>query len=48
MFKTKAVTMADKLLPAFNTPTGIPMAMVNARTYVVSYLYLSELETILF
>ena len=34
MFKDKAVMIADKLLPAFNTPTGIPMAMVNVRTYV--------------
>jgi mannosyl-oligosaccharide alpha-1,2-mannosidase len=32
MFKTKAVEIADKLLPAFNTPTGIPMAMVNLHT----------------
>jgi len=34
MFKMKAVEVADKLMPAFSTPTGIPMAMVNGRTYV--------------
>ena len=32
MFKKKAKLVADKLLPAFNTPTGIPMSMVNIRT----------------
>ncbi|XP_070568664.1 mannosyl-oligosaccharide 1,2-alpha-mannosidase IA-like [Ptychodera flava] len=32
VFKAKAVEVADKLLPAFNTPTGIPMAMVNVRS----------------
>ncbi|XP_041354886.1 mannosyl-oligosaccharide 1,2-alpha-mannosidase IA-like [Gigantopelta aegis] len=32
MFKNKAKQVADKLLPAFNTPTGIPMSMVNIRT----------------
>ncbi|XP_006815977.1 mannosyl-oligosaccharide 1,2-alpha-mannosidase IA-like [Saccoglossus kowalevskii] len=32
IFKMKAVEVADKLLPAFNTPTGIPMAMVNVKT----------------
>ncbi|XP_064628473.1 mannosyl-oligosaccharide 1,2-alpha-mannosidase IA-like [Lineus longissimus] len=29
MYKDKAIMIADKLLPAFNTPTGIPYAMVN-------------------
>ena len=29
MFKLKAVQIADKLLPAFNTPTGIPYGLVN-------------------
>merc|ERR1719158_1824005 len=31
LFKEKAVHIADKLLPAFNTPTGIPYALVNMR-----------------
>lgn len=31
IFKTKAVQLAEKLLPAFNTPTGIPWAMVNLK-----------------
>jgi Glycosyl hydrolase family 47 len=34
MFKNKAVEVANKLMPAFNTPTGIPMAMINIRTFV--------------
>ncbi|KAM9319527.1 mannosyl-oligosaccharide 1,2-alpha-mannosidase IB [Gastrophryne carolinensis] len=33
-FKTKAVLLAEKLLPAFNTPTGIPWAMVNLKSGV--------------
>ena len=31
IFKSKAVHIADKLLPAFNSPTGIPYALVNMR-----------------
>lgn len=34
VFKTKAVQLAEKLIPAFNTPTGIPWAMVNLKTGV--------------
>lgn len=29
VFKLKAKQVGDKLLPAFNSPTGIPWAMVN-------------------
>ncbi|KAK6187726.1 hypothetical protein SNE40_005686 [Patella caerulea] len=32
MFKNKAKMIADKLMPAFNTPTGIPQSMVNVKT----------------
>jgi mannosyl-oligosaccharide alpha-1,2-mannosidase len=32
MFKEKAVHIADKMLPAFNTPSGIPYALVNTAT----------------
>lgn len=32
MFKEKADHLAQKLLPAFNTPTGIPNALVNLKT----------------
>ncbi|KAL5010690.1 hypothetical protein ScPMuIL_012995 [Solemya velum] len=32
MFKDKALVIAKKLLPAFNTPTGIPHSMVNLKT----------------
>jgi len=31
LFKKKAVHIVDKLLPAFDTPTGIPFALVNMR-----------------
>ncbi|GAB0100370.1 alpha-1,2-Mannosidase [Sergentomyia squamirostris] len=34
LFKEKAVYVADKLLPAFQTPTGIPLALVNLKTGV--------------
>ncbi|XP_073166689.1 mannosyl-oligosaccharide 1,2-alpha-mannosidase IB isoform X4 [Lepidochelys kempii] len=34
VFKLKAVQLAGKLLPAFNTPTGIPWAMVNLKSGV--------------
>ncbi|XP_072736848.1 mannosyl-oligosaccharide 1,2-alpha-mannosidase IB isoform X3 [Ciconia boyciana] len=34
VFKIKAVQLAGKLLPAFNTPTGIPWAMVNLKSGV--------------
>ncbi|XP_035207175.1 mannosyl-oligosaccharide 1,2-alpha-mannosidase IA-like [Stegodyphus dumicola] len=32
MFKEKADQVAQKLLPAFNTPTGIPYAIVNLKS----------------
>ncbi|PIK39368.1 putative mannosyl-oligosaccharide 1,2-alpha-mannosidase IB-like [Apostichopus japonicus] len=32
MFKNKAAEIAEKLMPAFNTPTGIPFGLINART----------------
>ncbi|XP_018322492.1 mannosyl-oligosaccharide 1,2-alpha-mannosidase IA [Agrilus planipennis] len=32
LFRNKAQEIADKLLPAFNTPTGIPNALVNFKT----------------
>jgi mannosyl-oligosaccharide alpha-1,2-mannosidase len=32
LFKEKAQYVADKLLPAFQTPTGIPYALINFRT----------------
>lgn len=34
MFREKALHIAEKLLPAFNTPTGIPHALVNIGTGV--------------
>lgn len=32
VFKNQAKNVADKLLPAFNTPSGIPYAMINPTT----------------
>ena len=32
LFKEKAQYVADKLLPAFQTPTGIPYALINFRS----------------
>jgi len=32
IYKIKAVQIVDKLLPAFNTPTGIPNAILNLKT----------------
>lgn len=34
LFKKKAQEVADKLLPAFETETGIPMSLVNIQTGV--------------
>lgn len=36
VFRDKAQQIADKLLPAFQTPTGIPNALVNFKTGVRS------------
>ena len=32
IFKQKAVHIVDKLMPAFDTPTGIPYALINMRS----------------
>lgn len=32
MFRDKAQYVAEKLLPAFNTPTGIPYSLINIRS----------------
>ena len=32
LFKVKAAHIVDKMLPAFNTPTGIPYALVNMQS----------------
>lgn len=34
VFKDKAVEVADALLPAFETPTGLPHALINPSTKV--------------
>lgn len=35
MFRDKAEYIATKLLPAFHTQTGIPVALVNFKTGVI-------------
>ena len=35
MFLNKAVDLGDKLMPAFNSPSGIPFSDVNLRTGIV-------------
>lgn len=39
MFRDKAKAVADKLLPAFETPTGIPYALVNLENGVSSQIF---------
>lgn len=34
LYLQKAVELADRLMPAFRTSTGIPYSTVNLRTYV--------------
>ncbi|XP_067863038.1 mannosyl-oligosaccharide 1,2-alpha-mannosidase IA-like isoform X1 [Heptranchias perlo] len=34
LFKMKSIELGEKLLPAFNTPTGIPWALINLRSGV--------------
>ena len=34
MFRDKALHVAEKLTPAFKSPTGIPFALINMRTGV--------------
>lgn len=53
MFREKAQQIAEKLLPAFKTPTGIPHALVNMKTGVsriilVYYLILINIMVFLF
>lgn len=42
MFRDKAQQIADKLLPAFQTPTGVPYAIVNFKTGVSIILQLDH------
>ena len=32
LYKTKAIELAKKILPAFNTGTGLPYAAINLKT----------------
>lgn len=50
MYKDKAQEVADKLLPAFQTPTGIPHALVNIQRGVRTHIIIiySTISTISF
>ncbi|XP_076357633.1 mannosyl-oligosaccharide 1,2-alpha-mannosidase IA-like [Tachypleus tridentatus] len=48
MFKEKANEIAQKLLPVFNTPTGIPNAVINLKTGISkNYAWASSSSSIL-
>jgi mannosyl-oligosaccharide alpha-1,2-mannosidase len=34
MFLDKAVQVANALMPIFDTPTGLPLALINVQKYV--------------
>lgn len=38
-FISKAESIANLLLPIFDSPTGIPYALVNPKTYVIKFLF---------
>lgn len=44
LFKEKAQQIADKLLPAFQTQTGIPNALVNFKTGVRFFILILILK----
>jgi len=49
MFKLKAIDFADSMLPAFDTPTGLPVGVINLSTgevYNDTWSVLSELGTL--
>lgn len=53
IFRDKAEYVAKKLLPAFQTPTGIPHALINLKNGVSTYnswkyYYLNKLLTVTF
>lgn len=37
MYKDKSYQLAKKMLPAFDTPTGIPMALIQLNSGVIFY-----------
>nr|XP_021206977.2 mannosyl-oligosaccharide alpha-1,2-mannosidase IA [Bombyx mori] len=39
IFRDKAAEVADTLLPVFETPTGLPYALINPSTNVLQILY---------
>ena len=49
MFKLKAIDFADSMLPAFDTPTGLPIGVINLSTGEVfndTWSHLSEMGTL--
>ena len=47
IFKTKAVELARKMLPALNTATGIPNSLINLQKYVTHKLHIYKPQTAL-
>jgi len=41
LFKEKAVHVANLLLPAFDTPTGIPYSLINVNTWVLAVVLMN-------
>jgi len=37
IFLDKAVELADRMAPAFDTPNGLPMTQINFHTYVYTF-----------
>jgi hypothetical protein len=44
MFLNKAMSVADALMPIFNTPTGLPYALVNPLRFVNVKVLLKNLK----
>ncbi|OXB62210.1 hypothetical protein ASZ78_009808 [Callipepla squamata] len=45
IFRKKAVELGEKLLPAFNTPTGIPWALLNIKRVVLIISHMMNGQT---
>lgn len=46
IFRDKAEQVARKLLPAFQTQTGIPHSLINIKTGVKHFIHPSHQETV--
>jgi hypothetical protein len=46
MFRDKAERVAKKLLPAFQTQTGLPHSLINIKTGVKNFVHISYQGTL--